>query len=79
MDVESVLAPDSKEGALADVVVRLASGAVVVKLLGLLLGEGVHDGLQLDGPGVLDKLPHLDSCLVQDAVVVGDHLRMEVQ
>ena len=78
MDVERVFAPDSEEGAVTDVIVRFASGAVVAQLLGLLLDQGVHDVLQLHRPGIVDKFPHLNSCLVPDAVVVGYNLRVKV-
>ena len=64
------------EGAIAHIVIRFASGAVELKLLGLLLREGVHDLLELNGLCILSEFPHFDGSLVEDTVVVGHNLRI---
>ena len=78
-DVERVFGHDSLESAVADVVARFASGAVELKLLGLLLRQGVHDVLELEGLCILHEFPDLDSSLVDDTVVVGHNLWVSVK
>ena len=76
VDVEGVLAHDSLESAVADVVVRFASGAVHLKFLCLLLRQGVHDVLELKGLRILHEFPHFDGSLVEHTVVVGHNLKV---
>ena len=75
VDVERVLAPDSRKSAFAAVVTRLASFTVELQLPVLLLRQGVHDLLQLQELCILLELPHFDGSLVLDAVVVCYNLQ----